>query len=59
MAKARSHFRNEGVEVELVYIRGGNQAMQALAGGAVDYAGTSFDVALQAFANGAPIRRFA
>jgi NitT/TauT family transport system substrate-binding protein len=33
--------------------------MQALVGGAVDYAATSFDVAVQAFANGAPIRRFA
>jgi NitT/TauT family transport system substrate-binding protein len=33
--------------------------MQALVGGAVDYAGTSFDVALQAFSRGAEIRRFA
>ena len=33
--------------------------MQALVGGAVDYAGTSFDVALQAAANGAEIRRVA
>jgi NitT/TauT family transport system substrate-binding protein len=59
VAKQRGHFRAEGLEVELVYTRGGNQAMQALVGGAVDYAGTSFDVALQAFANGAGIRRFA
>jgi NitT/TauT family transport system substrate-binding protein len=59
VANARGHFRAEGLEVELVYTRGGNQAMQALVGGAVDYAGTSFDVALQAFANGARIRRFA
>ncbi|TQF81819.1 ABC transporter substrate-binding protein [Elioraea sp. Yellowstone] len=59
VTRARGHFRAEGLEVELVYTRGGNQAMQALVGGAVDYAGTSFDVALQAFANGAPIRRFA
>src|SRR5262249_10244576 len=44
---------------ELVYSRGGTAAMQALVGGAVDYAGTAFDVALQAFAKGAPIRRFA
>ena len=33
--------------------------MQALVGGSVDYAGTSFDVALQAAANGAEIRRVA
>jgi NitT/TauT family transport system substrate-binding protein len=59
VTKARGHFRAEGLEVELIYTRGGNQAMQALVGGAVDYAGTSFDVALQAFANGAEIRRFA
>lgn len=59
VAKARGHFREQGLDVDLVYTRGGNQAMQALVGGAVDYAGTSFDVALQAFANGAAIRRFA
>ena len=35
-------------------------AMQALVGGAVDYAATSLDVAIQAYANvGADIRRFA
>jgi NitT/TauT family transport system substrate-binding protein len=59
VARERGHFREQGFEIELVYTRGGNQAMQALVGGAVDYAGTSFDVALQAFANGAQIRRFA
>jgi NitT/TauT family transport system substrate-binding protein len=59
VAKARGHFRAEGLDVELIYTRGGNQAMQALVGGAVDYAGTFFDVALQAFANGAQVRRFA
>ncbi|WP_159586814.1 ABC transporter substrate-binding protein [Chelativorans xinjiangense] len=52
-------FEDEGLEVELVYTRGGNAAMQALVGGAVDYAATSFDVAVQAFANGGDIRRFA
>ncbi len=57
--RASGHFEAEGLEVELVYTRGGNAAMQALVGGAVDYAATSFDVAVQAFANGAPIRRFA
>jgi len=33
--------------------------MRALVGGSVDYAGTSFDVALQAYSKGAKIRRFA
>jgi len=59
VARARGHFADQGFDVELVYTRGGNTAMQALVGGAVDYAGTSFDVALQAVANGAAIRRFA
>ncbi len=59
VARVRDHFAAEGLAVELVYTRGGNAAMQALVGGAVDYAGTSFDVVLQAAANGAPIRRVA
>jgi NitT/TauT family transport system substrate-binding protein len=57
--RASGFFDEEGLAVELVYTRGGNAAMQALVGGAVDYAATSFDVAVQAFANGADIRRFA
>ncbi len=57
--RAQGFFDAEGLSVDLVYTRGGNAAMQALVGGAVDYAATSFDVALQAFANDAPIRRFA
>ncbi len=59
VARARGHFAGQGLDVQLVYTRGGNAAMQALVGGSVDYAGTSFDVALQAAANGASIRRFA
>jgi NitT/TauT family transport system substrate-binding protein len=57
--RAQGFFEAEGISVDLVYTRGGNAAMQALVGGAVDYAATSFDVAVQAFANNAPIRRFA
>ena len=59
VARARGRFAEQGLAIELIYTRGGNAAMQALVGGAVDYAGTSFDVALQAAANGAPIRRVA
>jgi NitT/TauT family transport system substrate-binding protein len=59
IARAGGHFKDHGLDVELVYTRGGNAAMQALIGGAVDYAGTSLDVAIQAYANGADIRRFA
>jgi len=57
VARARGHFADQGFDIELIYTRGGNAAMQALVGGAVDYAGTSFDVVLQAAANGADIRR--
>jgi NitT/TauT family transport system substrate-binding protein len=59
VARAGGHFEKEGLNVELVYTRGGNAAMQALVGSAVDYAATSLDVALQAYVRGADIRRFA
>jgi NitT/TauT family transport system substrate-binding protein len=59
VTRARGHFADEGLNVQLIYTRGGSAAMQALVGGSVEYAGTSFDVALQAVANGARIRRFA
>jgi NitT/TauT family transport system substrate-binding protein len=59
VARAGGHFANEGLDVELVYTRGGNAAMQSLVGSAVDYAATSLDVALQAYVRGADIRRFA
>jgi NitT/TauT family transport system substrate-binding protein len=59
VTQAAGLFEAEGLDVELVYTRGGNAAMQALVGGAVDYAGTSFDVALQAYAQGAGVVRFA
>src|SRR6266540_6563796 len=59
VARAGGHFQRHGLNVELVYTRGGNAAMQALVGGAVDYAATALDVAMQAYAKGAEIRRFA
>jgi len=60
VARTGGYFKKHGLDVELVYTRGGNAAMQALVGGAVDYAATALDVAIQAYANvGAPIRRFA
>jgi NitT/TauT family transport system substrate-binding protein len=52
------YFRDEGLDVQLVYMRGSTAATQALVGGAVDYAATSFDDVLQAFNRGANIRRF-
>src|SRR5437870_2726545 len=59
VARSAGYFKEEGIDIELIYSRGGSAAMQALVGGAVDYAGTAFDVALQAFARGTDIRRFA
>ena len=60
VARAAGNFKNHGLDVQIVYTRGGNAAMQALVGGAVDYAATALDVAIQAYANvGANIRRFA
>jgi NitT/TauT family transport system substrate-binding protein len=60
VARSAGYFKNYGLNVQLVYTRGGNAAMQALVGGAVDYAATALDVAIQAYANvGADIRRVA
>ncbi len=58
VALAHGYYAKEGLDVELVYARGGGAAMQALVGGAVDYGATALDVALQAYHKGAPIRRF-
>ncbi len=59
VARTGGHFKNHGLDVELIYTRGGGAAMQALIGGAVDYAATSLDVAITAYANAnADIRRF-
>src|SRR5215831_14229905 len=51
-------FRDEGLDVQLVYMRGSTAATQALVGGADDYGATSFDDILQAFNRGAEIKRF-
>src|SRR5438445_9489854 len=60
VARSSGYFKNHGLDVQLVYTRGGNAAMQALIGGAVDYGASALDVAIQAYANvGADIRRFA
>jgi NitT/TauT family transport system substrate-binding protein len=58
VTRAGGFFRDEGLDVQLVYMRGSTAATQALVGGALDYAATSFDDVLQAFNRGANIRRF-
>src|ERR1700680_2479695 len=50
VARAGGHFKNHGLDVELVYTRGGNAAMQALVGGAVDYCAAAIVRAIQAYA---------
>src|SRR5690625_7028915 len=52
ITRAAGFFADEGLDVQLVYSRGGSAALQALHGGGVDYAATSFDAALGAYANG-------
>ncbi len=59
LTRAGGFFEAEGLDVELIYTRGGSAALQALHGGAVEYAAASFDAALNAFKNGAEIVRFA
>lgn len=44
VTRTRGHFAEQGLDLQLVYTRGGNAAMQALGGGSVDNAGTTFDV---------------
>src|SRR2546423_5545086 len=60
VARSAGYFKDHGLDVQLVYTRGGNAAIQALVGGAIDNAAHALDVAIQAYANaGADIRRFA
>jgi NitT/TauT family transport system substrate-binding protein len=59
VARSAGYWKNQGLDVELIYTRGGSAAMQALVGGAVDYAATALDVAIQAYSKGAEIKRFA
>jgi NitT/TauT family transport system substrate-binding protein len=58
VARAFGYFKQHGLDAEIVYFRGGNAAIQALVSGAVDYGASSLDVAMQAYAKGADIRRF-
>jgi NitT/TauT family transport system substrate-binding protein len=58
VTRVGGYFRDEGLDVQLVYMRGSTAATQALVGGALVYAATSFDDVLQAFNRGAAIRRF-
>ena len=58
VTREAGYFRDEGLDVQLVYMRGSTAATQALVGGALTYAATAFDDVLQAFNRGANIKRF-
>src|SRR5690349_5171705 len=58
VAHKGGYYKKHGLDVDLVYTRGGNAAMQAMVGGAADYAATALVVAIRAYAKGADIRRF-
>ncbi len=58
VTRAAGYFADEGLDVELIYSRGGGDAVQALNGGAVDYAASSFDAMVGAVASGATVKRF-
>jgi NitT/TauT family transport system substrate-binding protein len=58
VTREAGYFREEGLDLNLVYMRGSTAATQALVGGAVDYGATSFDDVVEAVNRGADIKRF-
>ena len=52
VAVRRNFFRDEGLRVKLVYMKGGALAMQSLLGGSVDFVGTPMDVVVSAHGSG-------
>lgn len=59
VTRAAGFFAEQGLNVKLIYSRGGGAALQALNAGQVQYAATSLDAAINAFSHGANITRFA
>jgi NitT/TauT family transport system substrate-binding protein len=52
VARQRGFFEAEGLDVNLVYMRGGTQAINALISDSVDWVGTGFDLVVQTVAKG-------
>lgn len=52
LAKALGYFEREGLDVELLYAKGGSEAAQALVAGNVDYSGNAIDHAIAAAERG-------
>ncbi len=52
VARQRGLFEAEGLAVNLVYMKGGTQAINALVAGSVDWVGTPVDLVVKTVANG-------
>jgi NitT/TauT family transport system substrate-binding protein len=52
VARQRGFFAAEGLDVNLTYMRGGTQAMNALIAGSLDFVGTGFDLVVQTVSKG-------
>ena len=57
-AKAGDFFKGEGLDVEIVYLRGSPAVVQALAGGALDYGACTFEDVVLAASRGVSLTRF-
>ncbi len=52
LAQQLGYFDREGLEVELIYMKGGSEAAEALVSGSVDYSGNAIDHAIAAAQRG-------
>jgi ABC-type nitrate/sulfonate/bicarbonate transport system substrate-binding protein len=57
-ATAGEFFKREGLDVEIIYLRGSPSVIQALAGGALDYGASNFEDVLTATQHGVALTRF-
>jgi NitT/TauT family transport system substrate-binding protein len=57
-ASSGEFFKREGLDVEIVYLRGSPSVVQALAGGALDYGASNFEDVLTATEHGVALTRF-
>lgn len=55
VAKAKGFFKDEGLDVNLISMRGGPPAVTALVGKSVDFIGTTMDLVVRSTSEGKPI----
>jgi len=55
VARAKGFFAEEGLDVQLIYMKGGPPAVQALQTRSVDFIGTTMDLVVRSTAGGKPI----